>query len=180
MRTSSRLNSVTSAILMSAGILAFLGSSSSWIRISYIQIHGLDYWFGFITALSAITVFVTGYCAFRQPPISQTLLKRLTKISLLLSVISCAILLVVAARVDEIAAQIAQKAELPDSFLGGLMLGVLGKIIGKAAKSVSELIQPKLAEGFYITLYSFVIAAVCSLILIFKFGPKKPILPVQD
>ena len=108
------------------------------------------------------------------------LLKRLTKISLLLSVISCAILLTVAARVDEIAAQIAHKAELPDSFLGGLMLGVLGKIIGKAAKSVSELIQPKLAEGFYITLYSFVIAAVCSLILIFKFDPKKPILPVQD
>ena len=109
MRTSSRLNSVTSAILMSAGILAFLGSSSSWIRISYIQIRGLDYWFGFITALSAITVFVTGYCAFRQPPTSQTLRKRLTKISLLLSVISCAILLIVAARVDEIAAQIAKK-----------------------------------------------------------------------
>jgi hypothetical protein len=165
---------------MLAGVLAFLGSSSSWIRISYIQIHGLDYWFGFITALSAIAVSVTGYCAFRQPPISQTLLKRLTSISLLLSVISCAILLVIAARVDEIAKQIAQKAEFPDSFLGGLMLGVLGKIIGKATKAVSELIQPKLAEGFYITLYSFVIAAVCSLILIFKFDPKKPILRVQD
>lgn len=180
MKISQRLNSVISIVLMSSGVLAFLGSSSSWIRISYIQIHGLDYWFGFITALSAITVFVTGYCAFRQSPASQALLKRLTKISLLLSVISCAILLIVAARVEEIASQIAQKAELPDSFLGGLILGVLGRIIGNAAKSVSELIQPKLAEGFYITLYSFIIAAVCSLILIFKFDPKKPILPVQD
>ena len=62
---------------------------------------------------------------------------------------------------------------MPDSFVGGLLLGVLGRVIGKATNSVAEFIKPKLAEGFYITLASFVLAAATSMFLLYRDSKRK-------
>ena len=75
--------------------------------------------------------------------------------SLFCSIGSITTLIAVANRVDQIGEEISKKADLPDSFVGGLLLGVLGRVIGKVTKSVAEFIEPKLAEGFYITIMSF-------------------------
>jgi Na+/glutamate symporter len=134
--------------------------------VSFIQIRGLDYWFGFITAISASVIFAAGIINFKKSLVSPKWQKNWAIYSLLSSIVSITTLIVVANRVDQIGEEITKKAELPESFVGGLLLGVLGRVIGKATNSVAEFIKPKLAEGFYITLASFVIASLCSLFLI--------------
>jgi hypothetical protein len=156
------------SLLCVAGLFAFIGSSSAWIRVSFIQIRGLDYWFGFVTAISACAIITAGITNLRPLLVTPKWRKNWTIYSLLTSIASITILLIVATRVNKIGEEISKKAELPDSFVGGLLLGVLGRVIGKATKTVAEFIEPKLAEGFYITLASFVIAALCSLFLIAK------------
>lgn len=156
------------SLLCVAGLFAFIGSSSAWIRVSFIQIRGLDYWFGFVTAISACVITTTGLINLRPHLATQKWLKNWVIYSLLSSIASTTIMLIVASRVNQISEEISKKAELPESFIGGLLLGVLGKVIGKATKTVAEFIEPKLAEGFYITLASFIIAALCSLIIISK------------
>ena len=93
--------------------------------------------------------------------------------SLLSSIVSITTLIAVANRVDQIGEEITKKAELPESFVGGLLLGVLGRVIGKATNSVAEFIKPKLAEGFYITLASFVLAAAASMFLLYRDAKRK-------
>ena len=159
---------LTPSLLCAAGLFAFIGSSSAWIRVSFIQIRGLDYWFGFVTAISACAIITSGITSLRPHLVTPKWRKNWTIYSLLSSVLSITILLIVASRVNKIGEEISKKAELPDSFVGGLLLGVLGRVIGKATKTVAEFIEPKLAEGFYITLTSFAVAALCSLFLIVK------------
>lgn len=151
-----------------AGLFAFIGSSSSWIRVSFIQIRGLDYWFGFVTAINACAVIASGVTSLRPQMVTPKWRRNWTIYSLLSSVFSITILLIVATRVNKIGEEISKKAELPDSFVGGLLLGVFGRVIGRATKTVAEFIEPKLAEGFYITLASFVSAAFCSIVIIAK------------
>jgi hypothetical protein len=62
---------------------------------------------------------------------------------------------------------------MPESCVGGLLLGVLGRAIGKATNSVAEFIKPKLAEGFYISLASFVLAAASSMFLLYRESKQK-------
>jgi hypothetical protein len=163
-----RNGSFAPAILGVAGAVAFIGSSSAWIRVSFIQIRGLDYWFGFVTAISACAIITSGVTSLRPHLVTPKWRKNWTIYSLLSSVISITILLIVASRVNKIGEEISKKAELPDSFVGGLLLGVLGRVIGRATKTVAEFIEPKLAEGFYITLASFVLAATTSVYLLFR------------
>ena len=153
-------------LLCVAGLFAFIGSSSAWIRVSFIQIRGLDYWFGFVTAISACAIITSGIASLRPHLVTPKWRKNWTIYSLLSSVISITILLIVASRVNKIGEEISKKAELPDSFVGGLLLGVLGRVIGRATKTVAEFIEPKLAEGFYITVASFVLAAITSIFLL--------------
>jgi hypothetical protein len=54
------------SLLCAAGLFAFIGSSSAWIRVSFIQIRGLDYWFGFITAISASVIIAAGIINFKK------------------------------------------------------------------------------------------------------------------
>ena len=168
-----RNGSLAPAILGVAGLLAFIGSSSAWIRVSFIQIRGLDYWFGFITAISASVIIASGFISFKKSLVSPKWQKNWVIYSLLSSIISITILIAVANRVDQIGEEISKKAELPDSFVGGLLLGVLGRVIGKATNSVAEFIKPKLAEGFYITLASFVLAAATSMFLLYRDAKRK-------
>jgi hypothetical protein len=81
----------------------------------------------------------------------------------------------VAIRVDKIGEEISKKAELSESFVGGQLLGVLGRIIIKATNSVAEIIKPKLAEGFYITLASFIVATLISIRILFNDSKSKPL-----
>jgi ABC-type phosphate/phosphonate transport system permease subunit len=155
------------SLLCVAGLFAFIGSSSAWIRVSFIQIRGLDYWFGFVTAISACAIITAGITNLRPLLVTPKWRKNWTIYSLLTSIASITILLIVATRVNKIGEEISKKAELPDSFVGGLLLGVLGRVIGKATKTVAEFIEPKLAEGFYITIMSFFLAAIVSMYLAF-------------
>lgn len=166
MSKQTRNGSFAPAILGVAGSLAFIGSSSAWIRVSFIQIRGLDYWFGFVTAICACAIITSGITSFRPHLATPKWRKNWAIYSFLSSVFSITILLIVASRVNNIGEEISKKAELPDSFVGGLLLGVLGRVIGRATKTVAEFIEPKLAEGFYITLISFVTAALSSLFLV--------------
>ena len=168
-----RNGSLAPAILSVAGLLAFIGSSSAWIRVSFIQIRGLDYWFGFITAISASVIIAAGIINFKKSLVSPKWKKNWVIYSLLSSIVSITTLIAVANRVDQIGEEISKKAELPDSFVGGLLLGVLGRVIGKATNSVAEFIKPKLAEGFYITLASFVLAAATSMFLLYRDSKRK-------
>ena len=161
------------SLLCVAGLFAFIGSSSAWIRVSFIQIRGLDYWFGFVTAISACAIITSGITSLRPHLVTPKWRKNWTIYSLLSSVISITILLIVASRVNKIGEEISKKAELPDSFVGGLLLGVLGRVIGRATKTVAEFIEPKLAEGFYITLASFVLAAATSMFLLYRDSKRK-------
>ena len=156
-----------------AGLLAFIGSSSAWIRVSFIQIRGLDYWFGFITAISASVIIAAGIINFKKSLATPKWRKNWVIYSLLSSIVSITTLIAVANRVDQIGEEITKKAELPESFVGGLLLGVLGRVIGKATNSVAEFIKPKLAEGFYITLASFVLAAAASMFLLYRDAKRK-------
>ena len=90
------------------------------------------------------------------------------------SILSITTLVSVATRVDKIGEEITKKAELPESFVGGQLLGVLGRVIAKATNSVAEFIKPKLAEGFYITLTSFIVATLISLLLITRNRKQPP------
>ena len=162
------------SLLCVAGLFAFIGSSSAWIRVSFIQIRGLDYWFGFVTAISACAIITSGIASLRPHLVTPKWRKNWTIYSLLSSVISITILLIVASRVNKIGEEISNKAELPDSFVGGLLLGVLGRVIGRATKTVAEFIEPKLAEGFYITIMSFFLAAILSMYLAFIDAKNKP------
>ena len=168
-----RNGSLAPAILGVAGLLAFIGSSSAWIRVSFIQIRGLDYWFGFITAISASVIVAAGIINFKKSLVSPKWHKNWVIYSLLSSIVSITTLIAVANRVDQIGEEITKKAELPESFVGGLLLGVLGRVIGKATNSVAEFIKPKLAEGFYITLVSFVLAAAVSMFLLYRDAKRK-------
>lgn len=162
------------SLLCVAGLFAFIGSSSAWIRVSFIQIRGLDYWFGFVTAISACVIITAGITNLRPLLVAPKWRKNWTIYSLLSSIASITILLIVATRVNKIGEEISKKAELPDSFVGGLLLGVLGRVIGKATKTVAEFIQPKLAEGFYITIMSFFLAAILSMYLAFIDAKNNP------
>ena len=166
-----RNGSLAPAILSVAGLLAFIGSSSAWIRVSFIQIRGLDYWF--ITAISASVIIAAGIINLKKSLVSPKWQKNWVIYSLLSSIISITTLIAVANRVDQIGEEISKKAVLPDSFVGGLLLGVLGRVIGKATNSVAEFIKPKLAEGFYITLTSFVLAAATSMFLLYRESKQK-------
>jgi hypothetical protein len=168
-----RNGSLAPAILGVAGLLAFIGSSSAWIRVSFIQIRGLDYWFGFIAAISASVIIASGIINFKKSLVSPKWQKNWIIYSLLSSIVSITTLIAVANRVDQIGEEITKKAELPDSFVGGLLLGVLGRVIGKATNSVAEFIKPKLAEGFYITLASFILAAAASMFLLYRDAKRK-------
>ena len=168
-----RNGSLAPAILGVAGLLAFIGSSSAWIRVSFIQIRGLDYWFGFITAISASVIIAAGIINFKKSLVSPKWKKNWVIYSLLSSIVSITTLIAVANRVDQIGEEITKKAELPESFVGGLLLGVLGRVIGKATNSVAEFIKPKLAEGFYITLASFVLASATSMFLLYRDAKRK-------
>ena len=161
-------------ILGVAGMVAFIGSSSAWIRVSFIQIRGLDYWFGFITAISACVILITGAVISREGLISQRWQKNWLIYSIMFSILSITTLVSVATRVDKIGEEITKKAELPESFVGGQLLGVLGRVIAKATNSVAEFIKPKLAEGFYITLTSFIVATLISLLLITRNRKQPP------
>jgi hypothetical protein len=163
------------SLLCAAGLFAFIGSSSAWIRVSFIQIRGLDYWFGFITAISASVIFAAGIINFKKSLVSPKWQKNWAIYSLLSSIVSITTLIVVANRVDQIGEEITKKAELPESFVGGLLLGVLGRVIGKATNSVAEFIKPKLAEGFYITLASFIVATLISIRILFNDSKSKPL-----
>ena len=154
------------SLLCAAGLFAFIGSSSAWIRVSFIQIRGLDYWFGFITAISASVIITAGIINFKKSLVSPKWQNNWVIYSLLSSIVSITTLISVATRVGQIGEEISKKAELPESFVGRLLLGVLGRVIAKATNSVAEFIKPKLAEGFYITLASFVVAALLSLFLL--------------
>jgi hypothetical protein len=158
---------LATSLLCVAGLFAFIGSSSAWIRVSFIQIRGLDYWFGFVTAISACAIITAGITNRRPHLVTQKWRKNWMIYSLLSSIASITILLIVATRVNKIGEEISKKAELPESFVGGLLLGVLGRVIGKATKTVAEFIEPKLAEGFYITIMSFFLAAILSTYLVF-------------
>ena len=168
-----RNGSLAPAILGVAGLLAFIGSSSAWIRVSFIQIRGLDYWFGFITAISASVIFAAGIINFKKSLATPKWRKNWVIYSLLSSIVSITTLIAVANRVDQIGEEITKKAELPESFVGGLLLGVLGRVIGKATNSVAEFIKPKLAEGFYIILASFILAAAASMFLLYRESKQK-------
>ncbi len=168
-----RNGSFAPAILCVAGSLAFIGSSSSWIRVSFIQIRGLDYWFGFVTATSACAIIASGFTNLRPHLVTPKWRRNWTIYSLMTSVISITILLIVASRVNKISEKISEKTELPDSFVGGLLLGILGRVIGRAMRTVSEIIEPKLTEGFYITLASFVLAATNSGYLLYRDSIQK-------
>jgi len=170
-----RNGSLAPAILGVAGLLAFIGSSSAWIRVSFIQIRGLDYWFGFITAISASVIFAAGIINFKKSLATPKWRKNWVIYSLLSSIVSITTLIAVANRVDQIGEEITKKAELPESFVGGLLLGVLGRVIGKATNSVAEFIKPKLAEGFYITLASFIVATLISIRILFNDSKSKPL-----
>jgi hypothetical protein len=135
--------------------------------VSFIQIRGLDYWFGFITAISASVIIATGIINFKKSLVSPKRQKNWVIYSLLSSIVSITTLIAVANRVDQIGEEISKKADLPDSFVGGLLLGVLGRVIGKVTESVAEVIKPKLAEGFYITVASFFLAAITSIFLLY-------------
>ena len=161
------------SLLCTAGLFAFIGSSSAWIRVSFIQIRGLDYWFGFITAISASVIVAAGIINFKKSLATPKWRKNWVIYSLLSSIVSITTLIAVANRVDQIGEEITKKAELPESFVGGLLLGVLGRVIGKATNSVAEFIKPKLAEGFYITLASFVLAAASSMFLLYRESKQK-------
>ena len=155
-------------------MVAFIGSSSTWIRVSFIQIRGLDYWFGFITAISACVILITGAVNSREGLISQKWQKNWLVYSITCSILSITTLVSLATRVDKIGEEISKKAELPESLVGGQLLGVLGRVIAKATNSVAEFIKPKLAEGFYITLTSFIVATLFSLLLITRNRKKPP------
>ena len=161
------------SLLCAAGLFAFIGSSSAWIRVSFIQIRGLDYWFGFITAISASVIITAGIINFKKNLVSPKWQKNWVIYSLLSSIVSITTLISVVTRVGQIGEEISKKAELPESFVGRLLLGVFGQVIAKATNSVAEFIKPKLAEGFYITLASFVVAALLSLFLLTR-NRKKP------
>ena len=157
-----------------AGTIAFIGSSSAWIRVSFIQIRGLDYWFGFTTAISACVILIAGAVNSREGLISQKWQKNWLIYSTMSSILSITTLVSVATRVNKIGEEITKRAELPESFVGGQLLGVLGRVIAKATNSVAEFIKPKLAEGFYITLTSFIVATLISLLLITRNRKKPP------
>lgn len=157
-----------------AGAVSFIGSSSAWIRMSFIQIRGLDYWFGFITAISACVILITGVVNSREGLISQKWQKNWLIFSTISSILSITTLVSVATRVEKIGEEISKKAELQESFVGGQLLGVLGRVIAKATNSFAEFIKPKLAEGFYITLASFIVATLISLLLITRNRKKPP------
>ena len=113
-----RNGSLAPAILGVAGLLAFIGSSSAWIRVSFIQIRGLDYWFGFITAISASVIIAAGIINFKKSLVSPKWHKNWVIYSLLSSIVSITTLIAVANRVDQIGEEITKKAELPESFVG--------------------------------------------------------------
>ena len=160
------------SLLCVAGLFAFIGSSSAWIRVSFIQIRGLDYWFGFVTAISACAIITSGIASLRPHLVTPKWRKNWTIYSLLSSIASITILLTVATRVNKINEEISKRAELSDSIVGELLLGVLGRIIGKATTTIAGVIQPKLAEGFYITITSFFLAAILSTHLTFTNSKK--------
>ena len=164
---------LASSLLCAAGLFAFIGSSSAWIRVSFIQIRGLDYWFGFVTAISACAIIAAGVFNFNKSLVGPKWQKNWAIYSLLSSIGSITTLIAVANRVDQIGEEISKKADLPDSFVGGLLLGVLGRVIGKVTQSVAEVIKPKLAEGFYITVASFVLAAAASMFLLYRDAKRK-------
>ena len=164
---------IAPSLLCAAGLFAFIGSSSAWIRVSFIQIRGLDYWFGFVTAISACAIIAAGVFNLNKSLESPKWHKNWAIYSLLCSIGSITTLLAVANRVDQIGEDISKKADLPDSFVGGLLLGVLGRVIGKVTESIAEVIKPKLAEGFYITVASFFLAAITSIFLLYCDSKQK-------
>jgi len=156
----------TDQALLMLSIFAFLGTSSAWVRVSAIQIRGLDYAFGYLPAFTALFIgwkvlsHSAGNFGNHENP------QRSAKISILLTALSLFLICGVGFKVRQVSQELQANTVKNGSIWGRAIFRLLNSALSLPSNSIQKSITPKFAEGFFVTLLSFTMILV---ILIFKF-----------
>ena len=142
-----------------AGSIAALLARSVWIEVAILDYRGTDDWYG--KTIFIIGLFLIATAIFRLvKQISSALLTWLQITGLLAGIAGITITTIVGLRVNQIASDISTKARAPERWFEGTILESLGEVLANLSESVSGVIQPKLTNGWKLTLVSLVVATI--------------------
>jgi hypothetical protein len=154
--------------LLLLSVLAFLGTSSAWVRVSAIQIRGLDYAFGFLPAFAALFVGWQSLSVSLGKSTSLESKQNAFRISIALSTLSLILICAIGLKVRQISRDFETKAVEEGSIWSRAFFRLLNSALSLPSNSIQKSITPKFAEGFFISLSSFV------LILVILVAKKRP------
>ena len=146
--------------LLLLSVLAFLGTSSAWVRVSAIQIRGLDSAFGFLPAFAALFVGWQSLSVSLGKSRSQETTRNAFRISIALSALSLCLICAVGLKVRQVSRDFEANAVEEGSIWSRAIFRLLNSALSLPRNSIQKSFTPKFAEGFFISLTSFVLILV--------------------
>ena len=146
--------------LLLLSVLAFLGTSSAWVRVSAIQFRGLDYAFGFLPAFAALFVGWQSLSDSLGKERSQETKRNAFRISIATSALSLCLICAVGLKVRQVSRDFEANTVEEGSIWSRAIFRLLNSALSLPRDSIQKSFTPKFAEGFFISLTSFVLILV--------------------
>jgi len=155
---------VTYLALSVAGAVLALYSSRTWIKISFVDYHGTDDWYGAFSRVVGLLTIGLGIFFVATHGEASFIFKIYRRVCIVANVLSIFLFSIVALRISQISAEITRKANAPADALEGTFLEGIGKIIANITGTIANLAKPHLARGWYLCLAASISGAVfCAL-----------------
>ena len=146
--------------LLLLSVLAFLGTSSAWVRVSAIQIRGLDYAFGYLPAFAALFVGWQSLSISLGKSRSHETSRNSFRISIALSALSLCLICAIGLKVRQVSRDFEANAVEEGSVWSRAFFRLLNSALSLPSNSIQKSITPKFAEGFFVSLSSFALIIV--------------------
>lgn len=168
-------------LLLASGIFTIVGSISPWFSITFINVAGIDTWWGFLTIVSGVLVAVSASVRIWPNLIDLQLHRGLKVLSIVGVIAAIATVSYVGIRLSEVSQSFDEPTGTENSTTETTMADdVFGEFATDFEKSLEEFtdvitdaFRPRLGGGWYVTLGS----SLVSFALLVRRPRRSPPLP---
>jgi Co/Zn/Cd efflux system component len=154
------------------GVVVTLNSRGVWVEVAFVDIRGFDEWYGkLVFGCGLVMILAAILSALSQMPSSYRIITQI--ISFTSSLAAVTVVGIFGLRVNQISADISDRARSPERWLEGTILEGFGKILADAAESISENLQPSLTSVWRWILIASIISALINALQLWRTGIHK-------
>jgi hypothetical protein len=149
------------------GLVITLAARGVWAEAGFVNFRGIDEWYGKVAFASGLVLMAAAVVdgLLQLPNFYRTSAHICSLVS---ATSSLAIASIVGIRVNQIAADISNRARSPEKWFEGTILEGFGRILANAADSISESVQPSLTAAWRWLLIGSVLGVLLALAQIWQ------------